>query len=130
MADKRIDKRRAKWMERRELQGYCYDEIVAEIDRRVAGEYTLSPELAAAKRKEALLQVGIIFRLSALLHDFMTKEGLTLDEFFWVYHDDDPEHQKFLERFLDPFSIGNDMAITHDTEVDQYYPGKSIERNE
>lgn len=121
-----MESKRAKWMERRELQGYSYDDVVAEIDRRVAGEYLFSAARAQEIRKKALAQVGTMFRLSALLHDFMAKEGLTLDEFFAIYHDDDPEHQKFLEQCLNPFSFGDDIAC--DDGIDMYYPGSSIER--
>lgn len=119
--------KRPKWMEKREMQGHSYDEVVAEIDRRAAGEYIFSAAEAKGIRARGIAEVGVMFRFSALLHDFLKKEGLTLEEFFAVYHDDDREHLVFLARCADPVSLGTEMSC--DTEIDNYYPGAHVQRD-
>ncbi|HSE35019.1 MAG TPA: hypothetical protein VLB83_02760 [Candidatus Paceibacterota bacterium] len=118
--------KRPRWKEKRELQGYSYDDVIAEIDRRVAGEYFVSTEEARATRKKALAEVGVLFRFSALVHDFLNKEGLTLEEFFELHKDDDSAHRDFLVHCMDPFSRVGD--IRQDGEIDLYYPGGVVER--
>ena len=116
------------WLRKRKHQGYSYAEVVAEIERRVAGNYIFSKAENEKRLFDALERVDLLFCLSATLHDFLEEHRMTLGQLFEQL--DDLDMNDGIERALNPFPKGSKEdkdEIKTCGIIDMFYPGKDLD---
>lgn len=92
------------------------------MKRRVEGEYLLTAAESARRFKEGVQRLNRTYQLSALLLDFLHKEGMTRSDLLLLVGTDD--HESTLEILLDPVSRGDKQhSLRNDYFAHCFYPG-------
>ena len=117
---------RPKWGAKRKQQGFSYDQVRAEIERRYRGEHVLEPSEAKERYERALSKLELMYKLSALLNDFLDEQGMEYKDLveFVGTNDDDAS----LAILLDPFGRSKERSrhpLRSDVTVDSLYPGSA-----
>lgn len=116
------------WMEQRPGQGYSFDEVIAEMERRMRGEYIVPPKMRESIFTEGSLRVAKQYRLAAVLSDFMAAHELTSKDLLdLVGCSTKDDADTLVDSMLNPYHKGKEDISLH-SDIDAVYPGKNLQR--
>jgi hypothetical protein len=116
---------RKSWKDKRKGQGFSYEEVLNEMKRRVQGEYTFDNTETVRRFTEGVNRLNRAYKLSALLHDFLDREGMLYQDL--VAMTGMVDHQNTLKYLLDPVPRHKKKrSLRKDYEVHCFYPGADI----
>ncbi len=122
---KELPMARKNWREKRAGQGFSYDEVLTEMGRRVKGERIFNKKDAALRFDEGVKRLGRAYRCSALLNDFLEKEGMTYEDLCALTGTEDNEDT--LHLLIDPVPRMKDQdSLRNDYNAHCFYPGADI----
>jgi hypothetical protein len=113
------------WKEKRAEQGFSYVEVLEEMKRRVGDKRMLSKKESQQRFQNGVKRLDRAYKLSALLNDFLDREGMTYEDLVALTGTVDNECTlKFL---LDPVTRGKKQrSLRKDYLVHCFYPGADI----
>ena len=116
---------RQHWKIKRIGQGFSYEEVLNEMKRRVEGEYRFTAAESVRRLKQGVQRLNRTYRLSALILDFLDKEGMTHNDLRLLIGTHD--HESTLEILLDPVSHQDKQhSLRNDYFVHCFYPGEDV----
>ncbi len=123
------------WKERIPKDGYSFNEVLAEIKRRATGEYTIMPKEARARFAAGRRELEAMYRISALIAEFLEKNALTPEELQKIlisFNGEDATNM--VETLLCPIRHSKtknrvDDSLATSGLVDELYPGTDVQRS-
>lgn len=113
------------WKEKRVGQGFSYEEVLEKMEGRVRGVSALNKEERQQRFKDGVKRLDRAYRLSALLNDFLDREGMTYKDLLMLTGTSDD--QCTLAILIDPVPRGKrQRSLKKDYFVHCFYPGADI----
>lgn len=99
--------------------------MLEEMVRRREGEYVFAEDEAELRFDEGVKKLRRAYRLSALLNDFLDKEGMTREDLLLLTGMED--NKDILHILIDPVSRAKGQdSLRNDYFVHCFYPGADI----
>lgn len=117
------------WQKYRPVQGYAYRQVLAEINRRRKGEYTLTEHEARDAHQVGVMKSAQRFQFAALFSNLLRSLELTEDsliELVGCVKGD--EADTLLASMINPVPKQGGVPITHNDFMDELYPGQKLKQ--